>query len=123
MKKYSLALMLLGFAAWLGGLLYGQTVVVVTSGQISVGTEVHFRFDHEGGGGASSYSWSYGDGASETTGNNQAHHAYTAAGTYTVTCMFTNMGGPARERDGHGHGRGQPPHLSAGRRLSARAGG
>jgi PKD repeat protein len=94
MKKYSLALMLFGLAAWLGSPLYGQTVVVVTTGQISVGTEVHFRFDHEGGGGASIYNWSYGDGANETTGNNQAHHAYTAAGTYTVTCMFSNPGGP-----------------------------
>ena len=90
MKKYSLALILLVFGVWL----HGQTVVILTPGQINVGTEVHFRFDHEGGGGASTYSWNYGDGANETTNNNQGHHAYMAAGNYTVTCMFTNMGAP-----------------------------
>jgi PKD repeat protein len=90
MKKHSLAMILLVFAVWL----QGQTVVILTPGQISVGAEVHFRFDHEGGGGASTYSWNYGDGSSETTGNNQGHHAYMAAGNYTVTCTFTNMGAP-----------------------------
>jgi PKD repeat protein len=95
MKKYSLALMFLGFAAWLCGPLYGQNLVVVTTGQITVGTEVHFRFDHEGGGGSgSSYSWSFGDGGTETANNNQAHHAFNSAGTFTVTCMFMNMGAP-----------------------------
>ena len=69
-------------------------MVILTPGQITVGTEVHFRFDHEGGGGASTYNWNYGDGANETTGNNQGRHAYMAAGNYTVTCMFTNMGAP-----------------------------
>jgi len=90
MKKSSLALILLVLGVWL----HGQTVVIVTPGQISVGSEVHFRYDHEGGGGSSTYTWNFGDGASETTNNNQGHHAYSAAGTYTVTCMFSNMGGP-----------------------------
>jgi PKD repeat protein len=85
-----LALILLVLGVWLNG----QTVVILTPGQISVGTEVHFRYDHEGGGGSSTYSWNYGDGANETTGNNQGHHAYSAAGTYTVTCNFSNIGAP-----------------------------
>lgn len=99
MKKASLATAILALGAWLCGplcgSLYGQEVVIVTPGQISVGMEVHFRFDHAaGGGGGSSYSWSFGDGGTETTNNNQAHHAFNSAGTFSVTCMFTNMGAP-----------------------------
>ncbi len=99
MKKNSLAILLLGFAAGLSGLfggsLFAQNVVIVTSGPISVGQQVHFRFDHDGGGGAgSSYSWNFGDGGIETTNNNQAHHAFSGAGTFPVTCMFINIGAP-----------------------------
>jgi PKD repeat protein len=99
MKKASLAIMLFGLTMWLCGPLcgdlYGQNVTIVTPGPISVGQEVHLRFDHEGGGGASaSYSWNFGDGSVETTNNNQAHHAFSSAGTFTVSCMFTNMGAP-----------------------------
>lgn len=95
MKKHSSAVWLLGIGAWLfvalGGRLPGQSVVVVTSGPISVGTEVHFRFDHAaGGGGGGSYSWNFGDGGSENTGNNQAHHAFRSAGTFRVACTVTN---------------------------------
>ena len=90
MKKISLAILLLGLGAWL----FSQNVIVVTPGQISVGTEVHFRFDHDGGGGSSSYSWNFGDGSMENTNNNQAHHAFASAGTFPVTCTFTHMGAP-----------------------------
>ncbi len=71
----------------LGMWLFGGTIVIVTPGQISVGTDVHFRFDHDGGGGTG-FSWSFGDGTVETTSNNQGHHAYMAAGTFTVTCTM-----------------------------------
>lgn len=92
MKKISWPLVLIGLGTLLCGPFCGclqgeNVVVVVTPGQIQAGTEVHFRFDHEGGGGGS-FSWNYGDGSVENTGNNQGHHTYAAAGIYLVTCVL-----------------------------------
>lgn len=75
--------------------LWGQNIVIVTPGPISVGQEVHFRFDQPEGGGDGGYEWSFGDGETERTGNNQAHHAFSEAGTYTVSCNYVNLGGGA----------------------------
>lgn len=81
----------LGLLALLGAGLWGQSVVVVTSGPISVGTEVHFRFDHAGGGGGGfTYSWNYGDGGQENTANNQGRHVFRSAGSFRVTCLAAN---------------------------------
>lgn len=78
----------LGLLAFLGAGLWGQSVVVITPGPISVGTEVHVRFDHAGGGGGGfTYSWNFGDGGAETTAGNQAWHAFRSAGSFLVTCL------------------------------------
>ncbi len=98
MKKISWLLPMLCLGILLCGPLCkelrGQNIVIVTPGSISVGMEVHFRFDHPEGGGDGVYDWSFGDGDTERTNNNQAHHAFAAAGTYTVTCNFMNPAGP-----------------------------
>jgi len=86
MKPILSAILLLICALALRG---ENVIVVVTPGPLQAGAEIHFRFDHEGGGGAG-YSWNYGDGAVENTPNNQGRHVFNAAGPYTVTCMKTD---------------------------------
>ena len=86
MKKLSLTVLFLCFGAWLLG---ENVVVIVTPGQITVGSGVHFRFDYEGGAGSGGgCTWNFGDGRTENSANNQAQHAYMAAGAYTVTCTL-----------------------------------
>ena len=97
MKKISWSLRMLGWGLLLFGPLcgelQGQNIVMLTPGPVSVGQEVHFRFDQPGGGGNASFAWSFGDGTTENTDNHQAHHAFAVAGSYTVNCIYTNLGG------------------------------
>ncbi|HUU06166.1 MAG TPA: PKD domain-containing protein [Patescibacteria group bacterium] len=83
MKKMFCAIMvfLLGFV------LYGDGIVITNSGQIFVGSEVHFRFDPDPGA-AAGYRWEYGDGRSDSTTDNQSSHAFNEPGNYRVTCIF-----------------------------------
>lgn len=83
MKKIFWAIMVF----WLSFMLYGDGIVITSSGQIFVGSEVHFRFDHDPGEGAG-YRWEYGDGRSDNTTNNQSRHAFNEPGNYRVTCTF-----------------------------------
>jgi len=83
MKKIFYAIMVL----WLSFMLYGDGIVITSSGQIFVGSEVHFRFDPDQGAGAG-YRWEFGDGPSENTANNRSHHAFNEPGNYHVTCTF-----------------------------------
>jgi PKD repeat protein len=90
----------LGMLALLGAGLWGQSVVVVTSGPIAVNSEVHFRFDHAGGGGGgATYVWNFGDGGSETTANNQARHVFRSAGGFRVTCQASIPGAGSETAD------------------------
>lgn len=94
MKKPMAALFVLGLALFL----YSGDIVIMTPGQVSVGMEVHLRFDHEGVGGGAGYGWNFGDGSTENTADNGARHVYRAAGTYTVTC--TRLGALERSASG-----------------------
>lgn len=81
----------LGLLALVGGGLRGQSVVVVTAGPLSVGVEVHFRFDPAGGGGGGvTYNWNFGDGGMETTSSNQARHVFRSAGGFLVSCLASS---------------------------------
>ena len=96
MKKRSIVLMLLGFAPWLCGIfcgdLQGQSIIIETPGQIHVGMDVHFRFDHAGPGidvaEGGTYNWKFGNDGIESTNNNQAKHAFQDTGAFHVTCVF-----------------------------------
>jgi len=94
MKKSMAALAALGLAF----LLYSGDIVIMTPGQVSVGMEVQFRFNHEGAGSGAGCAWIFGDGHTENTADNGARHVYRAAGTYTVTC--TRLGGQERAVSG-----------------------
>jgi PKD repeat protein len=80
MKKTAFIL----FLAALGGWLLAEPITVLNGGQIVVGTEVRFQYGSPGGGGLT---WSYGDGTSDSSRDNQSSHVYREPGNFHVTCV------------------------------------
>ncbi|MEN9699421.1 MAG: hypothetical protein RLZZ301_619 [Bacteroidota bacterium] len=94
MRKYYLFLM----ALWLPFFYWGQSPVANFSANpltVCVGQAVNFTNTSSANGGPaiSSYQWDFGDGSSATTSN--ASHAFSTAGTFTITLVVTNANGVA----------------------------
>jgi PKD repeat protein len=79
-----------------------QTIAVYTAPKANFKASVKsgtapltVQFTDESTGGITGWSWDFGDGQTSTDQN--PSHAYTAAGTYTVTLTVTNPGGPSKK--------------------------
>ena len=82
----------------LGSYLYAQSPVANFSASplvVCVGQNVNFTNSSNANGGPalSSYQWDFGDGNSATSTN--ATHAFSTAGTFTITLVTTNANGVA----------------------------
>ena len=90
--------LLLVSLSWLTTTLYAQSPVAnftATPLTVCVGQNVSFTNTSSANGGPalSSYQWDFGDGNSATTTN--AIHAFSTAGTFTITLVATNANGVA----------------------------
>ena len=92
-----LRLLLVSFC-WLASTLYAQSPVANFTANpltVCVGQNVAFTNTSSANGGPalSSYQWDFGDGNSATSTN--ASHAFSTAGTFTITLVATNANGVA----------------------------
>ena len=90
--------LLLVSLSWLLTYIYAQSPIANFTANpltVCVGQNVNFTNTSSANGGAalSSYQWDFGDGNAATTTN--ASHAFSTAGTFTITLVATNASGVA----------------------------